>query len=136
MKLVIDSNIFLAALLKDSLTRELIFDDRLNLFAPTFSLIEIKKLIHQPRIKKRLHLEEKEIEELINLLTTRIKFIPEKLFLPFTKQAMKLVTHVEDSPFMALALALQIPLWSHDAGLKEQKQIKIYSTKELEEKLT
>lgn len=136
LKFVVDSNILMAALLKDSITRELIFDDRLELFAPEFSLVEIRKLVQQPRIRRRLHLREVEVSELIELIVSRVRFVPEKLFDDFIKQAMKWVTHEEDSPFMALSLALDAPLWSHDAELKEQKQVTVYSTQEVLRKLT
>ena len=37
----------------------------------------------------------------------------------------------KDSPFIACALALGLPLWSNDRALKAQQRVKVYSTDEI-----
>ena len=43
MKLVIDSNVLISALIKDSITRKIIFESKLKFYYPAISLHEIKK---------------------------------------------------------------------------------------------
>lgn len=133
MKLVIDANILVAAFIKDATTRELLLDDSLELIAPEHLLTETKHLLEYPRIRKRLKLNDDDLAELVSAVFSRIAFVPEKIFLSSTKQALLLVAHPEDAPYAALALAFDIPIWSNDSALKEMSssKIKVITTTEL-----
>ena len=51
MELVVDANILIAAFLKAALTRALLIDERLVLFAPAHLISETRKVIRQnPRL--------------------------------------------------------------------------------------
>lgn len=52
MKLVIDTNRIIAALIKNSVSREIIFDEQFDFIAPDYSLVEIRN--HQNEIIKKL----------------------------------------------------------------------------------
>ena len=131
MKLVVDANILLAALLKDAATREILLNERMELFAPEQLLREVGRLLKNPRMRKRLKLNDEELYELSSSILSRIKFIPEKIFLVFIKRSLSLVSHPEDAPYVGLAMALKFPLWSNDSALKEQSSVKVYTTSEL-----
>ena len=133
MRLVVDANILLAAFLKDATTRELLLEDTLELFAPEHLLSEIRRLLKNPRIRRRLRLSDEDLYELTSGILSRIDFIPENVFLTSIKQALSLVAHDEDSPYVALALALDIPVWSNDYELKNlsSSKIKVLTTAEL-----
>ena len=131
MKLVVDANILIAALLKDATTRELLLKEGIEFLAPDELLNEIKHLLKNPKIRRRLKLNDDDLYELTSAILSRIEFIPEKIFLDFIKQSVSLVTHPEDTPYIALSLALKIPLWSNDLALKEQSLVKVYTTSEL-----
>jgi len=64
-------------------------------------------------------------------ILSRIEFVPEKIFIAFIKKALSLVAHAEDAPYIALSLALKIPLWSNDSELKEQSAVTVLATGEL-----
>lgn len=131
MRLVVDANILVAALLKDSTTRELLLEEDLELFAPEDLLMELTNLLKNPKIRKRLPLNDNDLSDLTSAIFSRITFFPEKSFLPFLKSSTKLVTHIEDTPYIALSLALSIPLWSNDSALQEQTAVKVITTSEL-----
>ena len=131
MKLVVDANILIAALLKDATTRELLLREDINCFAPLQLLEELKHLLNNPKIRKRIKLDEASLDELSSAILSRIDFLPEKNFIAFIRKACVLVTHPEDSPYIALALALKIPLWSNDSALKQQSAVKILTTSDL-----
>ena len=40
-------------------------------------------------------------------------------------------TTIEDAPYIALSLALRIPLWSNDSALQEQTSTEVITTTEL-----
>ncbi|MFA4888977.1 MAG: PIN domain-containing protein [Candidatus Omnitrophota bacterium] len=131
MRLVIDANILLAALLKNAATRELLFEETIELFAPEQLSTEVNRLLKNPKIRRRIPLNNKKLSELSAVIFARIIFVPEQTFLFFIKRSLSLVTHIEDAPYIGLCLALKIPLWSNDTDLKLQSKVKVYTTQEL-----
>lgn len=136
MELIVDANILVASFLKDAKTRELLVDVRLTLFAPEYLLSETsKKLKKSSPLRKRIHVSDEVLEELVRMLTQKIQFVPLQSYQPHVQEASSLAPHEEDTPYLALALLLDLPIWSNDRGLKDQTRIKIYSTHELIEAL-
>lgn len=131
MQLVIDTNIIIAALFKNGITRELLWEENYEFFAPEHIKVELEKLAKTPNFRKRLHIGGAELEDLIDLIFKNIIVLPESIYNSFNKKARFLVQHPHDIPFIALALALRIPLWSNDDELREQSSVIVYSTKEL-----
>ena len=129
MDLIIDANILFAALIKDSTTLDLMFSDNVHLFAPEFLLFEFLK--HKEEILKKTKRTEKEFNELFIILESLIKIIPKEDFINFIKKAKEISPDEDDVSYFALALKLNIPIWSNDKKLKEQELIKIYSTEEI-----
>ena len=131
MRLVVDANILIAALLKDAATRELLLKEEIDFFAPEQLLNELKHLLKNPKIRRRLKLDDEDLYELTSAIFSGIEFVPEQIFISSIKQSLCLVTHPEDAPYIALSLALKIPLWSNDSSLKEQTVVKVITTSEL-----
>lgn len=133
MKLVVDANILIAALLKKAVTRELLLEETLGFAAPEQLLKEFKHLLKIRRIRRRLKLSDEDLYELTSAIFSRIDFVPEKLFLPSIKRALYLVGHPEDAPYVGLALAFNIPIWSNDAELKKisSSKVTVLTTAEL-----
>lgn len=78
MRLVVDANILVAALLKDSTTRELLLEEDLKLFASEDLLMELTNLLKNSKIRKRLPLNDNDLSELTSAIFSRITFFPEK----------------------------------------------------------
>ena len=136
MELVVDANVLTAAILKNGLTRELLLDTRLKLCAPEHLLLEVQGVFKRDRsIQKRAGLEGKALQEVIYFLTQRIETHSENVFSSSIKEALTLAPHPEDAPYLALALRLSIPIWSNDLGIRAQKKVKVYSTKDLVKQL-
>ena len=127
MDLIIDANILFSALIKEGATCELIFSH--TLYAPEFLLEEFSK--YKKYILKKTKRGETDFAELIQILKRNIIIISFKEIAPFIKQAEKICPDKNDTPYFALALKLNIPIWSNDKKLKNQKHIKIYTTEEL-----
>jgi len=67
------------------------------------------------------------------LFQKHTKIVKHELYerkMPLAEQTMKEID-VTDSPFLALALALDSPIWTNDAHLKQQNLVDVYTTKEL-----
>ncbi|MBI4341453.1 MAG: hypothetical protein HY598_04135 [Candidatus Omnitrophica bacterium] len=98
MELVVDTNVLVAGFLRSATTRELLLDERLILWAPEYLLTEAERIL------------------------------PTSAFRPKLPDAKALVADPEDAPFLALALYLQLPLWSNDAPLRTQHAVVVYTT--------
>ena len=127
-----DANVLLASLLKAAATRELLLDPRLRLYAPEHLISEtLRCLKTSTSLRKRIQLSSKELEELFYLLTQEIETIPKKEFVSQMSEAINIAPHKQDAPYLALALARNIPIWSNDKGIHAQSKVKVYTTKEL-----
>ncbi len=132
MELIVDANILLASFLKEAVTREILLDERLTLLAPEHLLSETSRhLKDSASLRKRICLSNQKLQELFSVLTQRIRTLPAKSYQFYWKEAVTLAPHEEDAPYLALALSLNLPIWSNDRGLKIQKRIRVYSTPEL-----
>jgi len=131
MQLIVDANILIAAFLKSALTRELLFDEKVELFAPEYFVIEVSQTIKKNKIlRKYIKLTREETEELLNFLLEPIKIIPEEEYSSFIDTATREVP-LDDAPYLALSLAIKIPIWSNDSAFKKKSLVKVYTTHEL-----
>lgn len=129
MELVTDTNCLISALIISGRSRELICSPKLSLFAPEEIIEETES--HKEEILSKSGISELDFSLLINVFLSNIKIIPEEEFKQFKEKALSLASHPEDSPFIALALAKRIPIWSDDKALKKQSEVKVISTTEL-----
>lgn len=134
MELVIDANVIFSALISTGgKTCDLLFSDEISLFAPEFLKEEFEK--HKQEILLKSKLAEVDFELALSLIFSRIKIIPGSEFGSFIQQAKEVCPDPNDAEYFALALKQGCPIWSNDKELKNQKNIKIYSTQELLEPL-
>lgn len=131
MKLVVDTNIIISALIKESLTRSLIFNPQFKLFLPDFSLQEIEKYCQE--IQDKSGMSKTEFDLLLRLILSNFLIVKVERYEKYFEQAEKICKDKKDVLFLALALSLKVPLWSNDKHLKKQDKVKIYSTGELKE---
>ena len=69
MELIVDANVLLFSLLKEAITRELLLDSRLRLFAPEHLILETSRhLKKSDSLRQRMQLKDEELEELLSLL--------------------------------------------------------------------
>lgn len=137
MELVVDANILLAGFMKAAVTRELLLDSRLRLHAPEHLIYETRKhLLDHSGLRRRIGLSPKQLDEVWFLLTQNIESHAQEDYKSCYPKALEIAPHPEDAPYLALALKLEIPLWSNDSGMKLQKMVKIFPTHELLKKLS
>jgi predicted nucleic acid-binding protein len=129
MKLIIDTNILFTYFWKESITRHLIIQEDLELYAPEFALEEINK--YESHIIKKTGITSKDFEVLRFDLAISIKFISIENYRNMLKKAIEISPDLNDIDFFALALKLNLPIWSNDKSLKNQKDVKILNTDEI-----
>ncbi len=136
MELIIDTNIIFSALIKDGKTRELILMDDIDISVPEFFYVELKN--NRYEIMKKTGLDEGEFSSLINILFEDIDVVPKKEFEGNISEAKDIIEDIDpdDVPFIALALEKDSPIWSDDGHFQEQKEIEVFKTHELLEKLS
>jgi len=136
MELVVDANILLAGFMKAAVTRELLLDTRLRLHAPEHLIYETRKhLLGNSNLRKRIGLSSEQIEEIWFILTQNIESHAQAYYQKTYSSALKIAPHLEDAPYLALALSMGISLWSNDKGMKEQARVKVFTTYEVLNKL-
>jgi predicted nucleic acid-binding protein len=125
---VVDTNLIFSALIpKASKIREILFESNMTFYSPNFLITEI--YAHKDKLLKNSKLTEAEFYLFFNGIIERIKFIPTDFIGNDSRQkAYSLCNDVDikDTPFVALAIDLGIPLWTGDKKLKDGLRIKGY----------
>jgi len=105
MRLVIDTGILISALLKDSVTREILLFSSLEFLLPEHALEELEN--HKDTISARSGLSKDEIDIVLSMLMDRITIISASKIKPHMEEAYKIIGNIDpfDTPFVALALA-------------------------------
>lgn len=135
MNIVIDTNIFISALIKEGATREIITDFNYNFLLPEFAFEEIEE--HKLEITKKSKLSERDFNILFLRLLRYIRVIPADMISPYREEASKIIGKIdrEDVQFIATALAFNCPIWSNDKHFQKQNKIKIFTTKDMMKRL-
>jgi predicted nucleic acid-binding protein len=123
---VVDTNLIFSALIpKASKIREILFERNMTFYSPNFLISEI--YIHKDKLLRSSKLTETEFYLYFNEIIERIKFIPIDYIGDESRQkAYDLCKDVDikDTPFIALAIALDIPIWTGDKKLKDGLRLK------------
>jgi predicted nucleic acid-binding protein len=129
MNLIIDTNILISSLLKDSITREILLNESFNFFIPEIVLSEVHKYLSY--IVKKSKLSEEEIKEILNSILENIISVPINEYEEKIDDGFAIMGDIDgkDSQFIALALSFKNDgIWSNDKHFQKQEKIPIYKT--------
>lgn len=130
MKVVVDSNRVIASMLKDSTTREILYNDLFNFVAPEFVMEEIVKYKHEFMARGKITADE--FEELLLLLFEKVTLTPHEEYEKQIEELKKEISDPKDIPYLACCLATKSEgIWTHDPHFLEQNKIKIFTNKDL-----
>lgn len=138
IRLVIDTNILLSALLKDkTFTAKLLKSEFFDIYYPEDGLKEIeyyKKYIYS---KRKKILQRQSFEYALKFLLESVHVIPSELYANRMNYAHEVMKGIDDkdTPFLALALQLNCAVWSNDKHFKQQGVADSYTTSEVVELL-
>jgi len=129
--LVIDTNVFMSALIKKGLTRELLTNLKMNFLFPEYEFEELQK--YKQLIKKKSGYNEKEFYIILLRLLKYVRIIPADVIIDFYKPAFEIIGNIDnkDVVFIATALAFNCGIWSDDKHFKMQNEIKVYTTNDV-----
>ncbi|MEK6926807.1 MAG: PIN domain-containing protein [Nanoarchaeota archaeon] len=127
MKFVIDTNIIFSLFKSNSPTLNILKNNLLILYSPRQAIQELKK--YSNLICQKSLIDEKTFQETLENLKEIIEFKEPSII--FEKKAEALIKDKKDIPFLALALELNIPIWTNDKDFSKIPEIQIYSTAEL-----
>ncbi len=131
MIVVLDTNVIISALIKDSLTRKVIIESGLNFVYPEISLHELRK--HKKTIIDKSGLPEKDIDKLLDKLLEYVVLIPTEGVKSHLDEAKNIIQKIDpnDVVFIAAALAFRNSvIWSDDRDFERQKRVRIVKTKD------
>jgi len=136
VNLVIDTNILIAALIRDSLTRAIITMSGFTFVCPDLILEEVKK--YKEEICLKSEISAWEYHRIFTSLLSFLRIIPRNVLEPFVQKAKSIMETVDrdDVLFIATALAIQNEgIWSDDKHFDEQMKVKVWKTSDLIRKI-
>lgn len=132
MKIVIDTNVFISAILRDGRVRTLIVNSLVPLIFPETILDELRK--HEDELIEKSGFTKEEYNNVINKLLVYMEIVPTETIKPYREQALGIVGNIDinDTIFFAAALANNPAIiWSEDKKLKRQNEIIVLNTAEI-----
>ena len=129
MKLIIDNNILFSLMKPDSVSSKIFVLLNCELIAPSFILYEFNK--YKSECFKKSGLSKKDFDKGKNEIFSMINFVEFGEYKGFVKEALDGLPDEDDSPYIALGLKMQSPIWSNDKDLKKQEKVTILSTEDL-----
>lgn len=119
IRIVVDSNIIFSFIIKgkNSAYLDIFSNDDLEAYAPEAIIYEFRK--HGNRLKEK----SEAFVEGIFLAFSIIRIMPKEFYLDTFEKAYNICKKFDekDSPFIGLALKLNIPIWTNDKGILENK---------------
>lgn len=132
MKLVIDTSVLISALIKDSLTRQILLYPKMSFFLPEYAIEEIEA--HKDIVSKRSGLRWEEIDVVLSVLLENLTIVPASEIKRNLKKADKIIGRIDpfDVPFVALCLSIENDgIWTNDKHFKNLKEIKVWKTSDI-----
>ena len=132
MKIIVDTNRIIAALIKDSTSRKILFSNKFEFLTAEFTKKELDG--HKKEILNKVHITESAMDSLMSTLFKRIYVVDDIAIAERFGSAKAIMDKIDsdDTAFIALALAVENDgIWSDDKHFTMQKVIKILKTSDM-----
>ncbi len=131
MRLVIDTNRVIAALIKDSSSRKILLHIDAELI--TIPVLKEEVMKYKEVIIAKSGLNETSFDLILQKLYEKMAVLNEEIIKKYKQEAGVLMDKIDpdDTPFIAAALATHSDIWSDDLHFQKQKKIKVWKTKDL-----
>jgi predicted nucleic acid-binding protein len=132
MNIIVDTNILLSALIKDSITREILVKTTWKFYYPEMSFHEVRK--YKELVLKKSNLSEEAYAQLIHRLLEQIILIPDEIIIKQLSQAKKIMkdNDQDDVAFIAAGLSIKNSIiWTDDTDFEKQQNIHILKTAQI-----
>lgn len=131
MQIVVNSNILISALIKDSVRRHILVNSSWEFYYPADSLQELNK--YKKLILDKSGLKEEEYNVLFNGILKRINLVSYELIKDGIDKAKREISKRDpkDAIFLATAISLKFILWSDDKDFDNQNLVRVLKTKDI-----
>ena len=132
MRLVLDTNVILKALIRDSVVRGMLLRPKHELLIPEYAIEETRR--HLDVVAKKSGLTEEEIGQVLDMLLVKLEVVPAAKVTPKLGEAELVMSTIDagDVPFVAAAISARCDgIWSDDKHLRRQNKVKVWTTKEV-----
>lgn len=132
MNIIVDVNVFISGLFKDSTSRNIIVNANQDFCFPEHSLHKIRK--YQQYIIEKAGLSKLEFLVIFHYLLKFIRIIPTEEILQHWEEAKKIMGHIdpEDVTIVAAALSQEHSIiWSNDAHFEQQDRVFVLKTEDM-----
>ena len=132
MRLIVDTNKILSALLNKGLSRKIINSQNIDFYTVDYALEEINK--YMGHIVKKSGLTKDEINTMLSLFMENVDIISDEKVKSKINEAMDVMEDIDPKDAPILSCALAIPndgIWTEDKHFEKQKRVKIWHSKDL-----
>ncbi len=132
MRFVIDTNILISALIRDSITRQIILKSGWKFYYPKISLNEIEK--YKIYIIEKAGFSEDDFQELLDIIVSYISLLEGSNYQDKLDEAEAIMKHIDEKDVVFIASALASAndgIWTDDGDFDEQNKIKIWKTEQV-----
>lgn len=131
MKLVIDSNLLMAALIKDSIVRRIIISNKFVLIAPEYLFDEITK--YSGVISDKADISLQDLQIFVGILLENIHLVKAQNYMDKINEAKEIMNEdIKDVPYVACYLAMHADgIWSEDAHFDNKKELRVFKSKDI-----
>ena len=132
MRLIVDTSRIIAALIRDSTSRTILYSQEFEFLTVNFAKSEIAE--HKLEIIEKSRMKESELDQALSMLFSHIQIISDLVIESRIPEARDVMDSVDpdDTLFIAAALAVENNgIWSDDLHFQRQKKIRIFKTSHL-----
>lgn len=131
MKIVVDTNVILSSLIRDSTSRCLLVSLNVQFYFPEMSFDEI--LRNKQEVLAKAKITEQTFNQTLATVFKYVSIVKTEEIKPHLREADGLIgsIHKNDVPFIAVALAKSAVIWSNDRHFQKQNRIPIMTTRDI-----
>ena len=132
MKIVVDANVAISALAKQSITKEVLLYPFIDYYSPDFLLEELAE--HEEEIISKMKTDRLGYQKALGIITKKLKIVHRDSYIQYLADANKIIGEVDkdDVAYIAVALSIEADgVWSYDPHFKQQEAVRLFSTSEL-----
>lgn len=132
MIFILDTNILISALIKDSITRKIIVESDEIFLVPELVLEETRK--HEEEILEKSGLSKESYVQILSKLLEHATLIPTETVKGNLEEANKIMANIDENDVVFIAAALcfeDAAIWSDDSDFEKQSKVKIFKTADM-----
>ncbi len=131
MKVIVNTNRLIAALVRDGLARAILREAKFSCITLGLNKEELSR--HKQEILRKAQMSEDELDLSVAKLFQSTILLPDELVAKYMPTAKRIMDAIDpaDTPFIAAAMACQCAIWSDDRHFRQQNKVRILTTQDM-----